>query len=623
MTPLGGVAVGGGARAAGGGGRRGGGLRGRLDAGQQGVGLGGGRGQDDDVDPAVDGHVVGVGVGHERPGAAVAGGRHPVLRDAVGLGQVPQHGGGAHGGQLPVRRPRAAAGDRQRVGVPLDPDLVGQPGEGRRHGVEHAGALRLQHRRLGGEQHRVGDDVHDQTALVDDELRGPGLAGGGQRGRQRVARLGQLVVGTLRLGGGLLRLLLRDRLGGRLLRVGLLGAVDGGLLLDLHRGQRALGLGVDGGAVVEDGDGRAEPLAQALGERGELGDVHLAHRVEDHEQREQQGQHVGVGDEPPFVVLVLLFLVLLGPALPASVAVPGVLAHAASRSCSLGGTREDSFARTVRGLVPAWISAMPSTSSSICAACRSLVRVILAPIGSQKTLADSTPHRVATKALAISGPIDSGSERFSITWISPMTVPMMPMVGAYPPMPLKNFAAALSSAFFALISDSRMARRSSGSVPSMLICRPRLRKGSSIFLTSASSASRPSLRAFSARLTSVWMPSLIGGTAGGSSAILNQAPIFLTSLIEEPATAAPKVPPKTRISGGIRMIAIGLEPSRIIVSRIAPNATPMPIRVAGSMGQRSSRLGKGTTEEPSVVSGTCGRYSPRSMRKATDWMLAR
>jgi hypothetical protein len=64
------------------------------------------------------------------------------------------------------------------------------------------------------------------------------------------------------------------------------------------------------------------------------------------------------------------------------------------------------------------------------AACSSLVRLIFAPIGSQKTLAESTPQRVATKALAISGPMESGSDRFSITWISPMTVPMMPMVGA-------------------------------------------------------------------------------------------------------------------------------------------------------------------------------------------------
>src|SRR5207245_10634932 len=78
-------------------------------------------------------------------------------------------------------------------------------------------------------------------------------------------------------------------------------------------------------------------------------------------------------------------------------------AHAASRSTSLGGIREVSFWRTARGLVPAWISVMPSTSSSIWAAWRSLTRVILAANGSQKTLAVMTRQRVATNALAISG----------------------------------------------------------------------------------------------------------------------------------------------------------------------------------------------------------------------------
>src|SRR3954447_3632435 len=158
-------------------------------------------------------------------------------------------------------------------------------------------------------------------------------------------------------------------------------------------------------------------------------------------------------------------------------------------------------------------------------------------------------------------------------------------------MAVKNLAATLSSDFFAAISPSRTLRSSSGSVPSMPICRPRLRNGSSISLTCASRASRPSLRAFSARVTSVWIRSVIGGTLGGSSACLNQPPIFLTSAIDDPAMAAPKVPPKTSSSGGSRMIAIGLEPSRIIVTSSATVARAMPIRVAGSM--RSALLAGG------------------------------
>src|SRR5215212_8097 len=151
-------------------------------------------------------------------------------------------------------------------------------------------------------------------------------------------------------------------------------------------------------------------------------------------------------------------------------------------------------------------------------------------------------------------------------------------------MAVKNFAATLSSPFCAAISPSSTLRSSSGSVPSMPICRPRLRNGSSISLTCASRASRPSLRAFSARVTSVWMRSVIGGTFGGRRACLNQPPIFVTSAIDDPAMAAPNVPPKTSNSGGSRMIAIGLEPSRIIVTSSATAASAMPIRVAGSMG---------------------------------------
>src|ERR671927_8773 len=89
-------------------------------------------------------------------------------------------------------------------------------------------------------------------------------------------------------------------------------------------------------------------------------------------------------------------------------------------------------------------------------------------------------------------------------------------------MAVKNLAATLSSDFLAAISLSRTARSSSGSVPSMPICRPRLRKGSSMALTCASSASRPSLRAFSARLTRVWICSVAGGTLAGITAILGQ-----------------------------------------------------------------------------------------------------
>ena len=98
------------------------------------------------------------------------------------------------------------------------------------------------------------------------------------------------------------------------------------------------------------------------------------------------------------------------------------------------------------------------------------------------------------------------------------------------------------------------------------------------------------------------MRSETGGTLAGSRACLNQPPIFLTSVMAEPAIAAPKVPPKTRIIGGSSTMAMGLEPSMIIMKSSDATARTMPIRVAGSMGQRSSRLGNGTTEETAGTS---------------------
>ena len=85
---------------------------------------------------------------------------------------------------------------------------------------------------------------------------------------------------------------------------------------------------------------------------------------------------------------------------------------------------------TSRGLAPAWIAMMPSMVSSIWSHSRSLIRLSRLAIGSHRTLALSTPHSVATNAPAMRWPSFSGSLRFSSTWIRPMTVPMMPIVGA-------------------------------------------------------------------------------------------------------------------------------------------------------------------------------------------------
>ena len=73
---------------------------------------------------------------------------------------------------------------------------------------------------------------------------------------------------------------------------------------------------------------------------------------------------------------------------------------------------------------------MPSTTSSICWHSSSLTRLSRLARGSQITLALMTPQSVATNAPAIRWPSSAGLLRFSSTWTRPMTVPMMPMVGA-------------------------------------------------------------------------------------------------------------------------------------------------------------------------------------------------
>src|SRR3712207_7153360 len=56
-------------------------------------------------------------------------------------------------------------------------------------------------RSLGVEEHLVGDDVHDQSALVDLEARGAGVAGRLERGLDLLPGGGQFVVLRPGLGG--------------------------------------------------------------------------------------------------------------------------------------------------------------------------------------------------------------------------------------------------------------------------------------------------------------------------------------------------------------------------------------------------------------------------------------
>ena len=147
--------------------------------------------------------------------------------------------------------------------------------------------------------------------------------------------------------------------------------------------------------------GWPKPAARPVLEHVELLLVDLAHREHHDEQHHQQRHHVGVRDQPALVVLVLLVLVVGASA-------PRAMSGRLWLGAAPAGSSERSFWATTRGLEPAWMAATPSMTSSIRAASSSLSRLSRLPNGSKITLADMTPHRVATNAPAIRWPSLSG-----------------------------------------------------------------------------------------------------------------------------------------------------------------------------------------------------------------------
>src|SRR5579862_848013 len=236
---------------------------------------------------------------------------------------------------------------------------------------------------------------------------------------------------------------------------------------------------------------------------------------------------------------------------------------------------------TILGLAPAWIDKMPSIRSSLWWTSTSATRLSLLAIGNQNTLADMTPQRVAMNAPAMRVPNLPGSLRFWSTWTSPRTVPMMPRVGAKPPMFSKSLAPAFCSARMAVTSFSRISRSSSGSVPSTASSMPLRRKGSSTVLVISSRASRPSRRARSANST-IWAMVSSGGSGLDIRACFIEAPMAVKSFISPDAIATPMVPPMTSIIAGGEMMAAGLPPSITIEPKMHTRAMPMPAMVPGS-----------------------------------------
>src|SRR6266568_1034783 len=555
-------------------------------------------GQHDDVHPAVHGDRARIARRDQRTGTGEARGRHPVRGQPV-ADQVPDDGTGPRGGQFPRARV-VDRGYRQLVGVPVHLDAVGLRAQCRYHRVEDLLTRLEQVGAVPGEHHGTGHHGDHEPALVDGEQHALLQVLRLERGGDLLPHLLQVVDLPRHVGGLLARgraLVrgnggLRGRIGGggaRGLRAGGVGQV--GADVGQHRDDRGVAaLAVHDRALRLERDGLgAEPAGQPVRQLGELLLVHLAHREQHDEQHHEQRQHVRVGDQPALVVLVLLVMptaALLPPRHP-------LVTHAALAflSASPGGSRLLSFWATRRGLAPAWIAITPSTASSICSHSSSPIRLSRLPSGRKTTLASMTPQRVATNAPAISSPSLDGSDRLLSTWTRPMMVPMMPMVGANPPMSVKIFAPDLSALRLASISPCRMSLSSSGSVPSMAISRPRRRNGSFTPLAASSSASSPSRRARSASATtaSTRSPDVL-------VLLVKARFIWLTMPVESrstpPAMAAPRVPRTTRISGAGRMIEAGLPPSMTCAPKMPAKAMPMPMRVARSISAPAGAAGR-------------------------------
>src|SRR3954454_15525094 len=140
----------------------------------------------------------------------------------------------------------------------------------------------------------------------------------------------------------------------------------------------------------------------------------------------------------------------------------------------------------------------------------------------------------------------------------------------------------------ASMSESRISRRRSGSVPSTISCMPLRMNGSSMASISSSSASRPSLRARSAKVTIV----LRRAPRSGCSlmiAFMYSLGMSMKRFIPTPPKIAPAVPPHTRIRALMLRSIGGATPSMIPAMMMAAAASPIPIAVAAFIVLSSGR----------------------------------
>src|SRR6185437_13393336 len=218
---------------------------------------------------------------------------------------------------------------------------------------------------------------------------------------------------------------------------------------------------------------------------GELLGVERAEGEEDDEEGEEEGDHVGIGQQPPVHARAPAGPPTTTSSSAGGAAAPLVGGHAASAPLvgghaasaplvgghaasirrsplpdrrSVAGRNVSILIRTIRLDPPAWMVSSPSSCISLTCTSATLIRLSLLATGRNSRFADSTPHRVAVNADPMAGPRAPGRSSCDRTCTSPITVPRMPSVGASPAKSKNNFAPSWCRRSMASISLPRMSR---------------------------------------------------------------------------------------------------------------------------------------------------------------------
>src|ERR1700733_3734779 len=172
--------------------------------------------------------------------------------------------------------------------------------------------------------------------------------------------------------------------------------------------------------------------------------------------------------------------------------------------------------------------------------------------------------------------------RCCMTWMRPMTAPMMPMVGEKPPADSKTAGMRASLSLTLSIWNSMMRRSSEGSVPSTASMRAWRRKGSATRGRSGSSETMPWRRALLAKET-IWARRATPLLSRWRKSRARRRAAAKTVASGNWSITAPRVPPKTIMAAVGWSTWLRCPPSRSRPARMPASARKIPPRLPASI----------------------------------------